>query len=82
MTYNGNQLAAGVLLYVDGVSRPLSVVTDSLGANTILNNNNVIIGNDRPGASGFEFDGRIDETRIYNRTLSAAEAKQLYLMGR
>ncbi len=28
------------------------------------------------------FSGKIDEPRFYNRVLSAAEAKQLYLMGR
>ena len=33
---------------------------------------NVAIGR-RPGSSGFEFNGRIDDVRIYDRALTAAE---------
>lgn len=33
-------------------------------------------------AGGREFNGALDEVRIYNRALSATEAKQLYLLGR
>ena len=30
----------------------------------------------------YQFDGRIDDVRIYNRALTAGEVKQLYNMGR
>jgi len=39
------------------------------------NNNNVI---GAGGTGGNEFSGYIDEFRIYNRTLTAAEALELY----
>jgi len=36
----------------------------------------------RIGSDTTSFDGRIDEVRIYNRALSAAEIKMLYDLGR
>jgi hypothetical protein len=35
-----------------------------------------------PAGTGTEFDGRIDDVRIYNRPLSLSEIKQLYNLGR
>ena len=49
-------------------------------AGTFANNSLPIwIGNDTSGA---ETGGKLDEVRVYNRALSAAEIKQLYLMGK
>ena len=60
--------------YVDGVSQGTSAT--SLGAITL---NQFKISN---RSSGQYFPGTIDEVRMYNRALSAAEITQLYLMGR
>jgi len=47
--------------------------------NIPLNTLDVYIGLAHPGrGSGFWFNGRIDDIRIYNRTLSPAEVQQLY----
>jgi hypothetical protein len=36
---------------------------------------------DGAGGTVYEFDGKIDDLRIYDRVLSANEAKQLYEEG-
>jgi hypothetical protein len=72
--YNGTTAQ----LYVDNVS----------GGGTPLSNYNapsgvpVTIGFDRCCGPSRKFNGIIDEARIYNRALTAAEIKQLYLLGR
>ena len=40
---------------------------------------NLVIGGDHFGVGKTNFQGTIDEVRIYNRTLSADEVKELYL---
>ncbi len=62
-------------IYLDGVeidSDPYSTaITDTA--------NDLRIGQ---SSGGYPFGGLIDEVRVYNRALSAAEMKQLYNMGR
>ncbi len=62
-------------LYVNG--KNVNGTTDSLTANsgtfTTLN-----IGRRIPGGAAQQFSGLIDEVRVYNRALSAAEVKALY----
>jgi four helix bundle protein len=76
--YNGNSSNTGVRIYINGVD------DTSSGSGTvsvsILNDNNLIIGVDPPGASDY-WPGKIDDVRIYNRALSATEIKQLYNAG-
>jgi hypothetical protein len=66
-----------ITIYIDGVSQPLNA--DDLGTvTTYTSSANIWIGDvffTRP------FAGPIDDVRIYNRALSAAEVKQLYLKG-
>ncbi len=61
-------------LFLDGVAVAQTSTTDSinytLGANSF-------IGTHGNGAPGVDFTGRIDEARIYNRALSAAEIATL-----
>lgn len=68
--------ATGLNLYINGVSAATPVTTasvvDSGGTGVDLT-----IGN----ASGY-FDGSLDEIRIYDRALTAAEVKQLYNLGK
>ena len=78
-TYNGTGVAAGVALYVDGVSETKTVATDGLGSNTINNTQPLTIGRE---LTDLYFDGDIDDVRVYNRALSADEAFKLYNLGR
>ena len=77
MTYDGSQLAAGVHVYVDGVSQSLYPSEDFMNGQSILNSTDLKIGVDVPGV-GDEFAGKIDDVRVYNRALSAREVKNLY----
>jgi hypothetical protein len=84
--YGATQLQANTWYYVTGVydasAQTLSVYLNgqpdngpTVGTVTASQNNstqNVNVGR-RPGLSGFAFKGKIDELRIYNRALSAAE---------
>jgi len=76
MTYDGSSTAAGIHIYVDGVlqtvSNSLSALTSSIQVAT-----DIKIGTDVPG-NGDSFSGTIDDVRIYNRALSAAEIARLY----
>lgn len=65
----------GTLLYIDGVLSLTTTLTNSNQTGTAR------IGMGQ-GAASQIFSGSIDEARIYNRILSAAEIKQLYLMGK
>lgn len=75
VTYDGSSNASGIKAYVNGTSlMGLTVATNSLSA-SILNNVNLEVG----GGSTDPFDGRIDDARVYNRVLSAAEIQELYI---
>ena len=67
-----------VLFYVNGINYPTTYTTNTLTSST----NNTIplnIGNRNNGASLTEdFNGNIDEVRVYSRTLSPAEINTLY----
>jgi len=76
-TYNGTSLPTGVKIYVNGTSRTLSTVGNSL-TGTILNSEPVWIGYSHPYGG---FPGRIDEVVIYDRVLAAAEVTQRYNAG-
>jgi hypothetical protein len=64
-------------LFIDGVESSYSV-KDNPKIN-LENNANIRLG--RNNLNVKEFDGSIDEVRIYNRSLSADEIKQLYELG-
>jgi hypothetical protein len=80
VTYSGNSTAAGVHIYVDNIDETLTVDSDSLSS-SILNNQRVVIGNN-PASGGGNWNGTLDEVRIYNRVLTPAEVKLLYNLGR
>jgi hypothetical protein len=88
-TYDGSRMR----LYVDGVeigSKPLAgqIQVDSClswapdGGGACVTGNPVTIGGEengpQPRVVDGEFDGRIDEVRLYNRALSAAEILTIY----
>ena len=68
-TYDGSGNASGVKIYIDGKSRPLEVLNDSLSG-TIANKSPVLIGK-RDGADFFT--GAISDARFFDRKLSPAE---------
>ena len=70
-TYDG----VNMRLYVDGEEDPNSPVANSSGIET--NGYNVYIGanEEQPGRY---WDGKIDEVRVYNRTLNASEVHNLF----
>jgi hypothetical protein len=75
-TYDGSSTAAGVKIYVDGVAQATVVIIDNLTA-SILAATDLKIGVDVTGQTD-AFTGRIDDARVYNRALSAAEVTALY----
>jgi hypothetical protein len=75
LTYDGSRYAEGVKLYVDGEQWSWEVLLDDLNNPRPLARQPVRIG----GGGGAEnrFRGAIDEVRIYNRDLTAAEVAVL-----
>ena len=75
VTYNNASKTA--TFYKNGVFDGSQVT-----ANTIGNGGTTFyIGNDGRDGAGYPFDGLIDEVRIYNRALTAAEIQALYKSG-
>jgi Concanavalin A-like lectin/glucanases superfamily len=80
MTYDGSNTAAGIKIYVDGVSQTVSAGTDTLSG-SITVGADLKIGTDVP-ADNDAFTGTIDDARVYNRALSPTEVATLYNGGR
>jgi len=73
VTYDGSGKAGGVTIYINGKASPLVVANDNL-RDTIKAAVSLQVGRRTPGAP---FSGLVDEVRVYNRALSAAEAASL-----
>ncbi|MFC1853525.1 LamG domain-containing protein [candidate division CSSED10-310 bacterium] len=68
-TYNGTT----ALIYIDGyLEGELSI------SGTITNNSYPLVIGNESGQLDEPFDGSIDDVRVYNRTLSATDVKELY----
>jgi len=76
ITYDGSKLASGHGYYVDGQSVTPVTIDDDI-EDDILSTANFYIGRD-PGSSTY-YNGLIDSFCIYNRILSAGEARNNYL---
>ena len=76
VTYTGSGLASGAKIYVNGVSKALTVSSNTL-TGTIRNTEKLKIG------TGYYpwYAGKIDELTIYNRVLPASEVTQRYNSG-
>lgn len=70
MTYDGSRLASGIRIYVDGVEQELTVLLDE------MNQEFRVSKPFRIGAAGakMRFRGSIDDVRVYDRTLTPAQA--------
>ncbi|NTW32439.1 MAG: hypothetical protein HGB12_07420 [Bacteroidetes bacterium] len=77
LTSSGSSTVAGIKIYVNGVSRALTVVSDNLTA-SIKNTTDLVLGN---RSDGYNFTGTIDEVGIWSRSLTAAEITTLYNSG-
>jgi len=73
VTYDGSGKAAGVKMYMDGKPQELEVIKDALSG-SIGNASSLSIGDEKLGPP---YRGSLDDLRIYNRVISAAEADEL-----
>ena len=64
-------------LYIDTTLISSSAITGNITSNS----NATLLGRDTTGASNYNFNGLMDDVRIYNRALSPQEISQLYSMG-
>lgn len=82
LTWDGTATAAGgVRMYRNGVE--VGYATQNNGVGTRVDEAGsplMSIGTAR--STNHEFDGKLDDVRIYNRVISAEEIKRLYNMGR
>jgi len=65
-----------VRIYLDGV------LQQSTSSNLALQNYSAVIGRASPTLNAYYFNGSIDETAIYNRSLSPSEVLALYSAGK
>jgi len=77
VTYDGSSRAAGLRIYLDGQPAEREVVRDGLFKDITYDGGepNLALGH-RFRDSGFK-GGQVDELRVFNRALSALEARQL-----
>jgi hypothetical protein len=78
VVYDSSSTSNNADLYLNGVKQTISKITSPQGTQT-ANEGAGIIGNRIPLNRGW--DGLIDELRVYNRALSAAEIVSLYDQG-
>ncbi len=76
-TYDGSSSTSGVSIYLNGVSKTVNSVLNSLSS-SILNSLNLEIGSRQGGRL---MKGQIDDVRIYNYALSAAQVRNVYNGG-
>jgi hypothetical protein len=82
-TYNGSSQNTGVKIYLDGILATMSYVQENSLTGSILQSVGARIGGRQSGGVPYtQFNGQLDDVRIYNRALSATEVKSLYNLGR
>ncbi|HEY0968373.1 MAG TPA: LamG-like jellyroll fold domain-containing protein [Opitutaceae bacterium] len=78
-TWTGSATATNVKIYVDGVETAYASTTNGAGARANDATSNLYLGNESGGTR--TFDGLLDDVRVYNRVLSAAEIEAVYRAG-
>jgi hypothetical protein len=77
ITYNGSSKASGVKLYVDGELQPVNnIILDTLTGSTYRGS--LALGGMVGRTDNIEYDGLLDDVRIYNIELTAEQAIDLY----
>jgi hypothetical protein len=77
VTYDNSSTANDPIFYINGVPTTSTENFTPSGSAESDTGNPV-----RIGGNTWDFDGTLDEVRVYNRVLSASEIKQLYGAGR
>ena len=75
-TYDGSGKAAGVKIYVNGLSVPTKVIADKLGHDTMRTTAPLQLGRKFPDEQPAR-DTRYQDFRVYGRALTAEEAQRL-----
>lgn len=75
---SGVRSSAGLELFVDGVSRGTDTQTCAVPTDSAP----ILMGQWKDSSLAQNFNGSIDEVRIYNRALTSDEVRRLYNMGR
>ncbi|MDQ6665846.1 MAG: DUF1553 domain-containing protein, partial [Acidobacteriota bacterium] len=73
ISYDGSGKAAGLKMFIDGKSEPVDVIHDRLSG-SVQNANALEIGDKKLGTA---YKGQMDDLRIYDRALNAAELDQI-----
>ncbi len=78
VTYNGSEpmVRSRLIIYVDGVNQTSADITNTSNTLTDLVPTTNLIG--WSGVAGEQYNGTVDEVRIYNRTLTPQEVYELY----
>lgn len=76
VTWDGSSRARGLRLFVNGASEPVDVVRDALTKQITGGGGDHIAIGERFRDNGFK-GGSVDEFRVFNRELTAGEARQL-----
>lgn len=79
ITYNGNSLASGIKIYIDGVSDTLVVFVNNL-TDTIVTTADFSIASRKSGTSLF-LNGSLDEILIYSEELTQTHVTNRYNSG-
>ncbi len=84
VTFNGGTTAStAIQFYIDGaLDATHDYDQDGAGAYVSDAGNDFLIGSGYISGSTYVFDGAIDDVRVYNRVITAAEVTQLYNLGR
>lgn len=76
VTWDGNFNVTRVNFYINGAATDVGTGTNGSGARVSDTNGSMMVGNDDAGAN--TFDGFIAVARVWNRELSASEARQMF----
>jgi len=79
VTWDGTGNGSGLKMYKNGTSLSLST-SNGVGSRVSDASNGLVIGN-RSVISNRDFDGSIDDVRLYNRVLSAQDISDLFALG-
>ena len=77
-TYNGNQDASGIVLYVNGVAVNTTIISNTLQSGSVLNNEPFRIGSNN-GATFF--NGQISNLAVFNSVLTGSQVATIYNNG-
>lgn len=80
VTYNGNEQASGVNIYINGILQPLTIFIDTY-TGTIINSENVTLGGQPTPFNPIYGLGNIASVRMWNTELTSGETLTEYSNG-